>query len=588
MGSSESSYIGFVLLTIGVFNLYEILIKNGNVVDGTGSPWYKADIGIEKDMIIDIGNLHSGSADKIIDAKGLIVSPGFIDIHSHSEITLLVNGRAESKIRQGITTDVNGNCGHSAAPIIGLAAERIKVEMKNYGLDLDWSTFEEYSKKLEKQGISINAPSFLGHTDVRQAILGNEERAPSDVELEEMKAIVDQAMKEGALGLSTGLESVPGGYANTEEIIELCKIVAKYGGIYSTHQRNRDTHYEQSTMEAIEIGKKAGVRIQLSHFVPRYPGHDKMPILLWMVDQARREDVDVTFDVITPTDAPRELLLKLRDGYHWAEQGLTHQLIPPWGLQGTVEEVLEKLRNPEMRKRFRNEHIPQWKLFGCPKGKFKILGIAYDFPNGVSPKWEAILINNCVANPQLIGKTLDEIAKIKKLNDPWDAAIEIVVDEINKTKKTRAPINILGASTAERDSIMALRHPVAMVTSDRAALVPYGLLARTRSPNSYGAFARIFRKYVRDRGIFTLEEAIRKMTSLPANSLRLYDRGIIKIGAKADIAVFDSNKIADNATIEEPNKYADGVKYVLVNGVITLENGEHSGAMAGKVLKLVQ
>jgi len=565
--------------------VFDILIVNGRVADGTGNPWYRADIAIDGGEIAAIGHLSDTEAGRVVDARELIVSPGFIDIHSHSDTTLVVNGSAESKIRQGITTEVNGNCGYSAAPLKGMAAETTLRRMGSYSHELSWATCKEYFDLLEEQGISVNVASHIGHLVIRQAVMGDDERAPTGEELEEMKALVDQAMRDGAIGLSTGLEFAPSGYADTDEIIELCRVVARYDGMYATHQRNRDTHYEQATTEAIEIGRKAGVRVQLSHFVPRYPAHDKTPALLWMVDQARREGLDVTLDVITPNDAPRELRAKLRDGYHWAGQSLAAQLVPPWGFEGTVEEVLAKLRSPEARARFRKEHIPQWKLFGCPRGKFRILGTDYDFPNGVPPKWDGILLNSSQGSPELVGKTLVEIAAIKGMDDPWDAAMEVLIAEVAKTGNTMPRINILGTSTAERDSLTAMKHPTASICTDRNALAPYGPLAGERSPNSYGAFARVFRKYVREKGIFTVEEVVRKMTSVPANSTRLLDRGVLRPGARADIVVFDPDTIADNATIEEPNQYADGVEYVLVNGQVTIENGEHNGTRAGRVLK---
>lgn len=565
--------------------MFDVLIRNGRLVDGTGGLWYRGDIGIQGGKIAAIGHLGDAPAGRTVDARELIVSPGFIDIHSHSDTTLAVNGSAESKIRQGVTTEANGNCGYSAAPLVGLAADTARRRMGPFAEDLGWRTCGEYFDLLERQGISINVASYVGHTNVRQAVMGNDERAPTGEELEEMKGLVDEAMRDGCIGLSTGLEFVPSGYGDTEEIVELCGVVARYNGIYATHQRNRDTHYEQATTEAIEIGKRAGVRVQLSHFVPRYPAHDKMPTLLWMVDQARREGLDVTFDVITPTDAPRALLVKLRDGYHWAEQGLAAQLVPPWGFEGTVGEVLAKLRSPRARARFRAEHIPQWKLFGCPRGTFRILGTDYDFPDGVAPNWDGVLLNNCRASPELIGKTFAQIAEAKGVADPWDAAMEVLIAEVEKTGITQPRIGILGTSTAERDSLRALQHPAASVTTDRSALAPYGPLAKERSPNSYGAFARVFRKYVREKGIFTLEEVVRKMTSVPANSLRLLDRGVLKVGAWADMVVFDPDRIADNATIEEPSQYAEGVEYVLVNGQVTIEDGDHNGTRAGRVLR---
>ena len=245
---------------------------------------------------------------------------------------------------------------------------------------------------------------------------------------------------------------------------------------------------------------------------------------------------------------------------------------------------MEKLRNPEARERFKREHIPQWKLFGCPPGRFRILGTDYDYPNGVPPRWDGILLNNCEASPELIGKTFAEIAKIKGMDDPLDAAMDVLIAVVEKTGNSMPRINILGASTAERDSLMALKHPAASVCSDRSALAPYGTLARDRSPNSYGAFTRVFRKYVREQRAFTVEEAVRAMTSVPANCLGFRDRGGLRSGARADIVIFDPEAIADNATIEEPSQYADGVEYVLGNGQVTVENREHNGTRAGRVL----
>jgi len=563
----------------------DVLIGNGRIVDGTGNPWYGADVGVQDGQIVAIGKLDGVRSHRKIDAKKLIVSPGFIDIHSHSEVTLLANGNAESKIRQGITTEINGNCGYSAAPLDEGASGTAIGEITGYGGDLTWTTCATYFDRLEELGISVNAASLIGHTNIRQMVMGNDERAPTGEELECMEALVDQGMRDGAIGLSTGLEFAPSGYADTDELIALCRVMAPYGGMYATHQRNRDTHYEKATIEAIEIGREAGVRAHLSHFVPRYPAHDKMPALLWLVDQARREGVDVTFDVITPDEPPEDLRLKLRGGYHWAWQHLAAQLVPPWGFEGSVEEVLTRLRDPEMRRRFRQEHIPQWKLFGCPAGKFRILGTDYDFPDGVPPKWDGILLNDCEARPELIGKTFVEIAAINGIEDPWDAAMGVLIGEIEKRGIPMPGIGIVGTSTAERDSLTALAHPAASVCTDRAALAPYGDLAGERTSNSYGAFARVFRKYVREKGLFTVEDTVRKMTSVPANSVRLLDRGVLRTGARADVVIFDPETIADNATIEEPSRYAEGVEYVLVNGKVTIEDGDHNGTRAGMVLK---
>jgi len=553
--------------------LFDTIIKNGHIVDGTGNPWFKADIGIKKGRTVNIGNLRAEKADKEIDATGRIVSPGFIDIHSHSDVSLLANSMDESKVRQGVTLELNGNCGSSGGPVKATGAVSSHSE---YGIEVDWSTFDEYCRRPEKVGRTINVASLVGHANIRRIVMGNERRLPTDGELKEMRRLVGEAMAEGAFGLSTGLEFTPGMYSDLNELVELCEVVAEYDGIYATHQRNRDIKYEEATKEAIDIGKAAGVHVHLSHFSARYPSHGKTPALLWMVDEARRNGVNITFDVITPNDPPQALRLSLRDGFHWAAQSLAPQLIPPWGFEGGIEKVIERCRDPAMRERFRAEHVPQWKLFGAPKRVFP------EYPDGIPARWDRILLNYSRASPELVGRTFEEIAKIKG-KDPWNAALDVVVDEGEKARTLSLPI--LGASTAETDSLMAMKHPVASICSDRAVLAPYGVLAKGGDPNSYGAFPRVFRKYVRERGIFTVEEAVKKMTSIAAQSIGLRDRGMIREGMCADITVFDQERIADKATIEMPTQYPEGIDYVLVNGLTVIERGKHTGALPGRVLR---
>ena len=553
-----------------------MILKNGFVIDGSGNPGFKANVRIEDDRIAEIGRLISVEGEETIDATGLVVSPGFIDVHAHSDYTLLANSLAESKVRQGVTTEINGNCGSSAAPLSGSEIDAGRKNLERLSLELDWAGFGEYLDRLEKQGLSLNVVTLVGHGTLRSSVMGSAARSPTQEELKRMKGVLAQAMEEGAFGLSTGLEFAPGRYSEMDELIELCRVVAEHGGLYATHQRNRDIRYEEATAEAIEVGEKTGVPVHLSHFVVRFPGEGKTPALLWMLDEARKKGIDLTCDVIVPCDAPRSLRLRLRDGYHWAAQSLAPQLIPPWGFEGGTAKTLARLRDPEIRRKFREEHVPQWKLFGAPKEGYP------EYPEGIAPKWDRLLLNYCRACPELNGKTFSEIAEIKGM-DPWDAALDVVMEEGEQTGSFSIPI--LGATTAERDSIRVMQHPTASLCSDRSALAPYGVLAEGAEPNSYGAFPRVYRKYVRERGILSLEETVRKMSSVPAQQFGLWDRGIIRKGMKADLVLFDPEHIGDRATIEEPAQYPEGIEYVIVNGALVLEKGEHTGARPGQVLR---
>ena len=554
-----------------------MIIKGGRVVDGTGSPWFRADIRIVDGKVAEFGLLEPAEGEKVVNASGLVVAPGFIDAHSHSDSSLLINGRAESKVRQGVTTEINGSCGFSLAPNLGKDLEFPGISISRKGSVVrDWSTFGQYLARLERQGVSINSAFFVGHNTVRLAVMGAAQRSPTEEELAKMCKLVEQSMQEGAIGLSSGLEYVPGRFSDTGELIELAKAAAKYGGIYATHQRNRDIFYEKATEEAIEIGRVAGLRVQLSHFSVRFPGGGKTKGLLSMVENARRRGIEVNCDVIVPNDAPRSRHLVLRGGYHWAAQSLARHLIPPAVMEKGVEEVLRLLKMAEMREKWSEEFVPMWKLFGIAPDTVP------EIPEGVDPRWDLIIINHCRANPEGIGMTLEEIGQARNV-DPRDAAYQLLLEEGEATGGFHIPI--LGASTAEADSIQVMLHPTASFSSDRAALAPYGELAEQGDPNSYGPFPRVFRKYVRGTGLLTLEEAVRKMTAVPASQHGLGDRGVLRVGAWADIVVFDEEQIADNATIEDYRRYPDGIPYVLVNGKLVVEDGEHTGAMPGMVLR---
>lgn len=535
--------------------MFDLVVRNGHLVDGTGSPWFNADLGTKDGKIAKIGYLGSAGADTIIDATGLVVSPGFIDIHSHSDFELLANPTAESKVRDGVTLEVNGNCGISAAPLKRGNLMQAQRTMQALGLELDWSTFGEYLERLERQGIAMNIASHVGHSTVRLAVMDYDDRLPTNDELEEMKNHVARAMKEGAFGLSSGLEFLPGRSSNAEELVELCRVVAKYGGIYVTHKRQRDFQGIEALKEAIEIGRRAHVPVHISHLSLRYPMHGSWREQLSILEGARKEGLDVTADMLTP--APSIY------GWHTGPGFFVAQFIPSWLMDGGVEKALERLKDPEIRARIKREMKPQWKFVA-------------------DGKWDMIWLSKSKNSKHLVGKSFAEIAKITG-KTPWDAAFDIALDEGGDFVN----LGVRGASETEDDIINILLSPLCSMGSDGALHAPYGVLKDYAFPdvNSYGTFSRFFRTYVREQKRFTLEEAVRKVSSVAATRLRIMDRGVLRPGMWADVTIFNFGRIADKATFENPMQYSEGIEYVLVNGEIVIERGEHTGAMPGKVLR---
>lgn len=556
-----------------------MLIRNGKIVDGSGNAWFRGDVLIKGDRIARVGNIGELEGEDVLDASGRVVAPGFIDAHSHSDFSLIANPSADSKVMQGITTEINGMCGFSAAPLAGQALEIAKTRANVMNIDLNWQTFGEYLDRLDSTGLGLNSANFVGANMIRSAVMGNEPRPATDKELGQMKELVAEAIEQGARGLSDGLEFVPGCYFTTEGLIELCKVAADHSGVYMTHQRERDILYERATEESIRIARESDIHVHLAHFVVRFPSNDKTPMLLWMVDQARREGLDITFDVIVPNPAPLSLRLGLRGGYHWAAESLATKLIPPWGFEGGIPRIIERLKQLATRQKFTREHVPDWKLFGVPPGVMDAV------PDGIEPRWDWIIIGNCRANPHAIGKTIAQIAAGRGVS-PRDACFDLILEEAERFGSTN--IRIFGASTAERDSVMALSHIAACVSTDRAALAPYGPSGSIRDANAYGAFPRCLRVYVRERAQMSLEEMVRKMTSSAAAAARLENRGLLASGKFADIVIFDEERIADNATIEEPQKFAEGIDYVIVNGEIVMEKGELTGKLSGRTIRSSQ
>jgi N-acyl-D-amino-acid deacylase len=540
----------------------DLAIKNGFLVDGAGNPWFRADVGISGGKIAKVGRLDIVEAERVIDARGLVVSPGFIDIHSHSDLALLINPRAESMVRQGVTTEVVGNCGTSPAPV---NKETLNFLKDDWGLEAkelawNWLTFGEYLSQLEKQGVALNVAALVGHGTVRVAVMGVDNRPPTPEELGKMKDLVAQSMEDGAFGMSTGLVYLPGCYADTSELIELCKVVAGYGGIYASHIRGERETIVEALKEAIEIGEKAGVPVQVSHNCPKWGGSEKLPEMFKLYEKARARGVGVTMDNDAHTDFNPVL----------------SYILPQWAQAGGIEKVIERLRNPEIRERIKKEIVED--TYPGPG----YCGLAKH------ERWDRIFLLTCKKNKDLIGKNFEEIAKTKGAKDPFDAYFDLLIEE-------KGDASALFNYIKENDIRTVLKFHLMMVSTDGSAYAPYGALGRIDgySPCSYGEYPYILERYVREEKIISLQEAIRKMTSFPAKKLRLKDRGLIREGMWADIVVFDIDKIKDRATsrypytfplANYPHRYPEGIEYVLVNGQVVIEKGEHKGVLPGKVL----
>lgn len=531
--------------------MFDLIIKNGRVVDGSGNPWFKADVGIRNGKIAKVGVLDVEESISVLDAKGLIVSPGFIDMHSHSDLSLLINPLAESKIRQGITTEVVGNCGASAAPLNPFMKEEIKRTtpmLEEAKLELDWSTFSEYLNRLNKKGIAVNVASLVGHGNIRAYVMDYFNRSPTKAELEQMKRVLAQALEEGAFGLSTGLIYPPSCYASTEELIELCRIVAQFGGFYTSHIRGEGEQLVNSVKEAIEIGERGDVPVEISHHKAGGKANwGKVVQTLKLIDEARDRNVDITCDVYP---------------YLAGSFGLD-SMLPPHAQEGGVEKLLERLRSLETRQRLKQE---------MEEG---ILGWSSPLKDA---GWDTTMIAYCNRHPEFEGKAISEIAQQKSM-DPFDFVFDLLIEE-------SASVSVVRFLMCEEDVRTVLKHPVSMIGTDASAHAPYGVLSKGKPhPRSYGTFPRVLGTYVREE-VLTMENAIRKMTSLPAQRLKLRDRGLIREGMWADITIIDLEKVRDTATYTEPHRYPEGIEYVLMNGKIVIDQREHTGTLAGQVLRL--
>ncbi len=529
---------------------YDIVITNGHIIDGTGSPWYSGDVGIRDGKIAAIGNLSDAKRARTIDARGKVVAPGFVDMLGQSEYTILVEPRLPSKIYQGITTEVTGE-GESIAPLNDAIIRADQEQFDHYRIQVDWRTFREYFSRLEKQRIGINIASYVGATRVRRMVLGDNDVQPTPEQLEQMQEFVRQAMRDGAVGVSTSLEYAPAPYAKTDELIALAAEAAKFGGIYATHMRNEGTGILPAIDEALRIGREAHIPVEIWHLkVGGKPSWGRMPEVVAKINAARAQGIDVTADTYSYPA--------------WFND--FSAFIPAWAHDGGNAKLIERLRDPAVRERIRKDMLTpsdQW-----------------DNEWQEIPGPEAVLIG-VVHNPQLLplqGKTLAEIAKLWN-KDPMDALFDLLIEDHALTS-----VAVFGMS--EPDVALALQQPWVSVDNDSSGTSPDGILGKEHPhPRAYGTFPRILRKYVREEHKLTLEDAIRKFSALPAQRMRFADRGVLKAGLWADVVIFDPAKVHDVATFENPNQLSQGMESVLVNGVPVIDHGEMTGALPGKVLR---
>ncbi len=529
---------------------FDLVIKNGRIVDGTGVPWFKGDIAVKDGRIAKIGKIKERGEIEI-DAAGKVISPGFIDLHNHSDLTILAYPNAESYIMQGVTTAVVGNCGLSMAPLNPDKVDLLKryvspFLVKGFDYGWDWRTLGEFYEKVKKQGTTMNLAPLVGQGTVRLAVKGFDPGKPSKEELDEMKALVAQAMEEGAFGMSTGLIYPPGSYATTEEIIELAKVVAEYGGIYATHMRNEGKRLIEAVEEAIRIGEEAGVPVEISHHkASGKPNWGKVCATLRLMERARKRGVEVHCDVYPYTAGSTTITA----------------LLPNWVLEGGVNKMLERLKDKEVRERIKQE-IEEDRVIG--ENFLKAAG------------WDGVLISQCSIE-EYEGKTLEQILKEKGTFDsPYDGLFDWLIE----IKGDAAMVLFL---MDEEDVKWVLSNPLSSVISDSWVTAPYA--GGKPHPRAYGTFPRVLGKYVREEGLLSLEEAIRKMTSQPAGKIRLQDRGLLREGFWADIVIFDPKTIRDKATYQNPHQYPEGIEYVVVNGEIVVEQGKLTGKRPGKILR---
>ena len=529
---------------------YDVLIRNGRIVDGSGSRGFIADLAIKGDRIAQIGKLTNATATRVIDARGLVVAPGFIDMLGQSETYLLIDPRAMSKVMMGVTTEVTGE-GESIAPINQRQIQEQEDFLKRFNLTIDWQTLDQYFKRLERQRSGVNLATFVGATQVREYVIGFDDRPPTAAELEQMKQLVAQAMRDGALGLSTSLQYVPARFAKTDEIVELAKVARQFGGIYATHQRSEANALDQSLAEVFQIARQAKIPVEIWHLKTAYKKNwGRMPEVLEKIRRAQAEGLDISADIYPYIAGSTSL----------------SACLPPWALEGGVEKVMARLRDPETRKRLK------WEI-SADATDWENIYLGSGGPSGV--------LVSAVVNRELDpmqGKRISQIAEEQK-KDPLDALFDLLLAD-------HAQTSAIYFMMSEADMNAAMRAPFVSFCTDSGARATDGPLAGSKShPRGWGSYPRILGHYVREQKLLSLESAIHKMTGAPAARVGMRDRGLLKAGLFADITIFDPARVIDRATFEMPNQYPEGIQYVLVNGQIAVDAGQRTPVLAGQVVR---
>ena len=529
---------------------YDLIIRNGMIIDGSGRAGFRADIAIKGDRIERIGKLADATATRVIDATGRVVAPGFIDMLGQSENFLLIDPRAMSKVMQGVTTEVTGE-GESIAPVNERLIKEQEDFNRRYNLTVDWRTLEEYFMRLERQGSGVNFATFVGASQVRAYVIGFDNRPPTPAELEQMKELVASAMRDGALGLSTSLQYVPARFAQTDEIVELAKVARQHGGIYATHQRSEANALDESLNEVFEIARRAQIPVEIWHLKTAYKKNwGRMPEVLSKIRRARAQGLDITADIYPYIAGSTSLSASL----------------PPWILEGGTEKMLSRMRDMRIRQHLKKEIMTD------------------------SRDWENIYLGSGGAEGVLIGsvgtrqlealqgKRLSQIAQ-EQGKDPLDALFDLIVADNGQT-------SAIYFMMSEADMRAAMRAPFVSFCTDSGARATDGPLSAAKShPRGWGTYPRILGRYVREEKILTLPQAIHKMTGAPAKRVGLRERGLLRQGFFADITIFDPQRVIDKATFEAPNQYAEGISYVITNGQISVDNGKRTNALAGRVLR---
>jgi N-acyl-D-amino-acid deacylase len=525
--------------------LLDVVVRNGTVVDGTGAPRFAADVGVQDGKIASVGDLSKVAAAQELDASDLIVAPGIIDIHSHSDFTLLVDPRAQSSVAQGVTTELVGNCGHGCAPVIDVEAAKGNIYGYTPDLPITWKSMAEYLQQLESAGQAINVLTLVPNGMLCRAVLGLNDRPPDPGELRQMVRFLEAGLDEGAIGFSVGLEYPIEGSCTTDQLVELCKVTAKYDGLFAPHLRNKDVMGLEAIQEGLQVASSANVRLHVPHLVQRPggpPGANEEAFAL--LDRAIKQGFDVSIDM------------------HTRLHGLTNlaAALPPWAFEGGSEGLRQRLRDPMVRSKLAQHRslIRSMALGG----------------------WDHVHLLTSATRPDLIGKSFAEMAHAKGTT-PIDAVFDVLLDEADDPY---FPLCTSDSYTEEqlRDSY---QHPACMVVSDATAGCPDGPLANSIFHGAYTWAAWFFRRFVREERTFTLEDAIRKLTTQPAERLKLRDRGAVRVGAWADLAVFDPRTFGERGTLHQPNQLAQGMKHVLVNGVVEMKDGGFTSLRGGQVLR---